>query len=154
MAKTEIQSVDDYIATHPEPARGVLERVRSIIRRAIPRAQEGISYKIPAYRLPAGPVIYFAGWKQHFSLYPVTGGVIAMFAHELAPYEVERGTIRFPLNERVPSRLIAGIVKLRAQEITQAASTNPRLPGLLAASAKVTKSKLATKKVAAKKRKV
>ena len=150
MAQTEILSVDDYIASQPEPARGVLERVRSIIRKAIPRAEEGISYKIPAYRLPAGPVIYFAGWKQHFSLYPVTGGVIAMFASELAPYEVERGTIRFPLDERVPSRLIAGIAKLRAREITASASPKARAASTLAA-AKPSQPKQPTKKATTKK---
>jgi len=153
MAQTEIQSVDDYIALQPEPARGVLERVRSIIRKAIPRAEEGISYKIPAYRLPAGPVIYFAGWKQHFSLYPVTGGVIAMFASELAPYEVERGTIRFPLNQQVPSRLIAGIAKLRAQEIAESAGPKARKTSPLAAGAKASKPKQPTKKATVKKRK-
>lgn len=119
MPQPDFASVDAYIAAQPEAARGALEQVRNAIRKAVPAAEEGISYKIPAYRLPIGPVIYFAGWKQHYSLYPVTDRVISRFASELAPYDVEKGTIRFPLSERVPTKLIAGIAKLRAEELAQ-----------------------------------
>jgi uncharacterized protein YdhG (YjbR/CyaY superfamily) len=67
MAKTDFQSVDAYIAAQPEAVQGLLERVRAAIRKAVPGAAEVISYRIPTYRLPAGPVLYFAGWKAHFS---------------------------------------------------------------------------------------
>ena len=123
MAQTEFASVDEYIASQPELARGILERVRGIIRKAVPAAEESISYKMPAYRLPAGPVIYFAGWKQHYSLYPVTDAVISSFRSQLAVYEVERGTVRFPLTEPVPAKLIEGIAKQRAKEIARQAET-------------------------------
>ena len=62
--------MDEYIASQPEAAQGVLEGVRSIIRKAVPGAEEVISYKVPTYKLHGGPVSYFAGWKQHYSLYP------------------------------------------------------------------------------------
>lgn len=119
MAQTEFASVDDYIASQPESVRATLERVRGIIRKAVPAAEESISYKMPAYRLPAGPVIYFAGWKQHYSLYPVTEAVISSFRSQLAVYEVERGTVRFPFTERVPAKLIEGIARQRAKEIVR-----------------------------------
>jgi uncharacterized protein YdhG (YjbR/CyaY superfamily) len=127
MAQTEFASVDDYIASQPESARSALQRVRAIIRKAVPGAEEGISYKMPAYRLPAGPVIYFAGWKQHYSLYPITEAVIASFRAQLAPFQVERGTVRLPYGERVPAKLIEGIAKRRAKEIASnaAAKTTP-----------------------------
>jgi uncharacterized protein YdhG (YjbR/CyaY superfamily) len=64
MAKTNFRSVDEYIATHPEDVQPILQRVRSTIRKAVPGAQEVISYQLPAYKLPAGPVLAFAGWKQ------------------------------------------------------------------------------------------
>ena len=123
MAKTDFKSVDDYIASHPESAQPILQRVRSTIRRAVPRAEEVISYQIPAYRLPAGVVIYFAGWKQHYSLYPATGRLIAVFKDELAAYEVSKGTIRFPLSQRVPATLIARIARFRAKEASERART-------------------------------
>ncbi len=70
MAKTDFKSVDEYIASQPEAVQGVLERVRGAIRKAVPSAEEVISYKIPSYKLQGGPVLYFAGWKKHHSLYP------------------------------------------------------------------------------------
>jgi len=117
MAKIEFPSVDEYIAAQPEPVQGMLQRVRSAIRKAVPRAEEVISYKIPTYKLPGGPMLYFAGWKQHYSLYPATERVVAAFQEELAPYEVRKGTIRFPLSQPVPVRLIGRIAKFRATEV-------------------------------------
>jgi uncharacterized protein YdhG (YjbR/CyaY superfamily) len=119
MAKTDFKSVDEYIASQPEAVRGVLDRVRSAIRRAVPEAEEAISYKMPAYKLPAGPVLYFAGWKRHFSLYPATATVVAAFKKDIAPYVVHKGTIRFPLGQPVPVKLIARIAKFRAKEVAE-----------------------------------
>src|SRR5687767_4070473 len=99
MAKTDFKSVDEYIATHPEVVQAILQRVRTTIRKAVPGAEEVISYQIPAYKLHGGAVIYFAGWKRHFSLYPATGPLVEAFRDDLAPYEVnDKGTIRFPLS--------------------------------------------------------
>ena len=119
MAKADFKSVDEYIASQPETVQGVLERVRSAIRKAVPEAEEAISYKMPMYKLPAGPVLYFAGWKQHFSLYPATASVVAAFKNEIAPYVVHKGTIRFPLAQPVPVKLIARIAKFRAKEVAE-----------------------------------
>lgn len=122
MAKTDFRSVDDYIAAQPEAARATLERVRTTIRKALPKAEEAISYQIPAYRSAGGVVIYFAGWKKHFSVYPATDRVVAAFKDELSSYETSKGTIRFPLSQPVPAKLIAGIAKLRAEEVAEKAA--------------------------------
>jgi uncharacterized protein YdhG (YjbR/CyaY superfamily) len=116
MAKPRMKSVDEYIAAQPEAAQGALERVRAAIRKALPHAKEVISYNIPAYKIAGKPVIYFAGWKQHFSLYPVSERVVASCQAGDAPHEVKNATIRFPLAEPVPVALIDRIVKLRAKE--------------------------------------
>ena len=112
-------SVDDYIASQPEAAQRVLRRVRRTIRKAVPDFEEGISYQIPAYRLQGRTVLYFAGWKQHYSLYPATARLVAAFRKDLAPYEVSKGTIRFPLSEAVPVALIEGIARFRANEVVK-----------------------------------
>jgi len=109
--------VDDYIAAQPKAVQGVIQRVRNVIRKAVPGAEEVISYGIPAYKLHGSPVLFLAGWKQHYSLYPGTGKFVAAFKHDLAQYEVSKGTIRFPLSEPVPAKLIERIAKLRAKEI-------------------------------------
>ena len=67
MAKT-FKSVDDYIASQPKEVRGLLERVRAAIAKAVPGAEEQISYGIPAFKLYGRPVLYFGGWKQHNTL--------------------------------------------------------------------------------------
>ena len=63
-------------------------------------------------------VIYFAGWKKHFAVYPL-GRVAVELAAELAPYAQSKGTVRFPLDEPVPVKLIAKIVRLRAKETAE-----------------------------------
>src|SRR5688572_6961245 len=102
MAKTDFKSVDDYVATFPESVQEVLRMVRNAIREGVPEAEEVISYQIPAYKLQGHPVIYFGGWKQHYSLYPVTERLLEAFKDDLAPYTVSKGTIRFPLSRPVP----------------------------------------------------
>src|SRR5688572_19081278 len=115
MAKTDYKSVDEYIASQPKAVQAVLKRVRGIIRKAVPQTEEVISYQIPAYKLPGGAVIYFAGWKEHYSLYPSSDSLVAEFKDELARYELSKGTIRFPLSEPVPVKLIERIAKFRAR---------------------------------------
>jgi uncharacterized protein YdhG (YjbR/CyaY superfamily) len=116
MAKTDFKSVDEYIATHPEDVQAILQRVRSTIRKAVPGAEEVISYQIPTYKLHGGYVVYFAGWKQHYSLHPATDHLVVAFKDDLAPYKVNEGTIRFPLFQPVPVKLIERIVKFLAKE--------------------------------------
>jgi uncharacterized protein YdhG (YjbR/CyaY superfamily) len=125
VTKTDLTSVDQYIASQPGAAQRVLKRVRSTIRKAVPGAEEAISYKIPTYKLRGRPVLYFAGWKAHYSLYPATSRVVAAFKDDLAPYEVRTGTIRFPLAESVPVKLIERIAKFRAKEVAERETAKP-----------------------------
>ncbi len=123
MAKRKYASVAEYIATQPKGARGVLSQVRSVIRKALPKADEVISYQIPAYKLNGRIVIYFAGWQHHYSIYPATKRLVTAFTKEFSPYEVNnKGTIRFPLSEPVPAKLIAALAKFRATEAGEAMS--------------------------------
>jgi uncharacterized protein YdhG (YjbR/CyaY superfamily) len=118
MAKTDYKSVDEYLASQPQAVRGVLKSVRGAIRKGLPGAEEVISYQIPAYKLHGKVVIYFAGWREHFSIYPATKPLVTAFKKELKPYEVnDKGTIRFPLAEPAPVKLIASLAKFRASEV-------------------------------------
>jgi uncharacterized protein YdhG (YjbR/CyaY superfamily) len=119
MADSDYKSVDEYIALQPAALQGVLKRVRSCIRKAVPGAEEVISYKIPTYKLHGRPVVYFAGWRQHYSLYAASGHTVAAFKDDLASYEVSKGTIRFPISAPVPVKLIERIAKFRAKEVTE-----------------------------------
>src|SRR5213593_480354 len=126
MAKTDFKSVDEYIASQPAAVQGILGRVRNAIREALPGAEEVISYQIPAYKLRGGRVLFFAGWKQHYSLYPAGERLVAAFRDELASYEISKGTIRFPLSQPVPVKLIGRIAKFRAKEGEKAKRAAPK----------------------------
>ncbi len=128
MAKTDFKSVDEYVAAQPAASQPVLQRVRDAVRKALPGAREVISYQIPAYRSENGLILFFAGWRAHYSLYPASAALVAEFAAALAPYEVEKATIRFPLDGRVPVRLIARIAKFRAREAAQRAAEKGARP--------------------------
>ena len=119
MAKNHVASVDEYIAAQAGAVQRVLQRVRNAVRQAIPRADETISYGIPTYKLDGRAVIYFAGWSEHYSIYPSTRRVSEALGSKLAPYQAGKGTLRFALADPVPVRLIARIAKLRAQEVAE-----------------------------------
>lgn len=121
MANTDFKSVAEYIATKPKDVQAILRRFRATLSKALPRADEVISYQIPTYKLDGTAVIFFAGWKEHCALYPATAGVVETFKKDLAPYEVRKGTIRFPLSKPVPFKLVERIAKLRAKEVIEAA---------------------------------
>lgn len=122
MAKTDFDCVDAYIAAQPEAARPVLERVRTIIRQTAPAVEELISYQIPAFRLDGEYVTYLAGFKRHYSLYPVSARLLEALGDELAPYLAGKGTMRFALADPVPEELIGRIVEVRAAEAVERAN--------------------------------
>jgi uncharacterized protein YdhG (YjbR/CyaY superfamily) len=117
--KRDIESVDEYIAAQPEAARQSLKLVRTAIRKAVPKAEESISYKIPTYKLKGERLLYFAGWKLHYSLYPATKRLLATLKDDLKQFEVVKSTVRFSLAEPVPVKLIAKIAKFRAKEVSE-----------------------------------
>ena len=117
MPHPPVETIDDYIDLQPLATRTALECVRQAIHKAVPDAEECTSYKIPAYRLNGHILLYFAGWKTHYSIYPASDGMVESFEGELDAYRMTKGTLRFPLSEPVPVKLIARIVKFRAQEM-------------------------------------
>lgn len=111
-------TIDEYIASLPDDVQGVLKKVRKTIRHATPKdAAETISYDIPTITLGGKRLVYFAGWKHHIALYGIPT-LKDELEEELAPYRVEKGTVRFPLAKPMPydliERVVASIVKERA----------------------------------------
>ncbi len=127
MKKFVPTSVDEYIAAQPEIVRPKLEQVRKAIRSAVPEALEGIGYRMPGYKLHGKPMLYFAGFKGHYSLFAASGSFFATLKDELAGYELRKGTVHFPLSKPVPVKLIGRIAKLRAAGI--AAASGKVAPG-------------------------
>jgi uncharacterized protein YdhG (YjbR/CyaY superfamily) len=101
--------------------RRLLQGIRAAIKAGVPQAVEGFTYGIPGFRLDRRPLLWYAGWTQHVSLYPMTGGVKKSLAPKLAKYEMSKGTVRFPLDKPVPIGLVKQLAKARAAEIRRPA---------------------------------
>src|SRR5215471_8268450 len=125
MKQSAPQSVDEHIAAQPEALRPKLEQVRAAIRRAVPEAVEGIGYRMPGYKLYGKPMLYFASFKEHLSLFAASGAFFAALEEELRGYELRKGTVHFPLTKPVPVKLISRIAKLRAAGIVATAKRAP-----------------------------
>ena len=118
---TVASTVTSYIAAQPRSSQAALKKVRAAIRKGAPGAEESIAYGMPTYTLDGRAVIYFAGWKEHYAIYPATAELVAAFRKELAPYEVnDKGTIRFPLSDPVPMTLIGRLAAFRLEQVRRA----------------------------------
>jgi uncharacterized protein YdhG (YjbR/CyaY superfamily) len=108
-------TVDEYIDGFPADVQKILRKIRTTIRQAAPKVEESISYRIPTFK-KNGARIYFAAFKNHVSVYPVTAPVRAKFK-ELARYKGGKGTVKFPLDEPIPYPLIGRIVKFKMKKV-------------------------------------
>ena len=110
------KSVEEYLAAVPEPARSTLNKVRAVIRSAVPpETTEAISYRIPTFKYK-GPLVGFAAFSNHCSLFPMSGSVVGAFKNELKGFETSKGTIRFPVDKPLPAALVKKLVKARIAE--------------------------------------
>lgn len=110
------RNVDKYITAQSPEVQAILRKIRVTIRKAAPKAEETISYKIPAFILGGRILIYYAAFKNHIGIYPPVRGDEKL-TRELAPYKAGKGNLKFPLDEPIPYPLISRIVRVRAKEI-------------------------------------
>jgi uncharacterized protein YdhG (YjbR/CyaY superfamily) len=117
MANNKPDSIDEYFATFPEETQKALNLVRQTMQKAMPGAEEGISYGIAAFKLDGRFLIYFAGYKKHIGVYPVPNNE-PEFEKDFAAYKTSgKGAIQFPLNKPMPLDLITRIVNFRVREL-------------------------------------
>jgi len=109
-----------YLAALPEDARTHIEGLRNAIREAAPTAVECFGYGMPAYALDGKPFVWYAAWKRHSSLYPLSDATRLTLAAELEGYETSgKGTIRFRLDEPIPTALVIRLVKARIADLSK-----------------------------------
>ena len=111
------QRIDKYLAARSPESRRALKTLRTTIRAAVPGAVEHFSYGIPGFRLDGKTLLWYAGWKSHSSLYPVTASIKRANAAQLKKYKLGKGTLQLPLDEALPLALVRKIVRARVREV-------------------------------------
>jgi uncharacterized protein YdhG (YjbR/CyaY superfamily) len=109
------QTIDEYISGFPAEVQEVLQKIRMTIRKAAPKAEESMSYKMPTFNLNGHYLVYFAAYKNHIGFYPAPIGM-PEFQEALSRYQAGKGTLQFPLDQPIPYPLITKIVKHRVKE--------------------------------------
>lgn len=117
-------TIDEYIAAQPADVQEILQKVREVVRTAVPTATETITYGMPTFKL-AGNVIHFGVAKHHLGFYPAPSGITA-FATELAQYKSSKGAVQFPFDQPIPYELIGKIAQFRAAENLEKAAAKKK----------------------------
>ncbi len=121
-------TIDEYISLVPAETKKKLEQMRQLIQKLAPKAEEVISYQMPAFKLTS-VFVYFAGYKSHIGFYPTSTG-IKNFEKEIAKYKWSKGAVQFPLNEPLPISLITKMVKYKIKEDKERANAKKKLKDL------------------------
>jgi len=111
--------IDAYLSTVTEPKRSTLEALRRSIRAAVPQAEEGISYGMPAFRVGGKVVAGFAAFNNHLAYLPHSGSVLAELADELAGYERTSGSLHFAIDEPLPDDLVGRLVEAKLAQLAE-----------------------------------
>jgi uncharacterized protein YdhG (YjbR/CyaY superfamily) len=113
--RIKARTIDEYLAALSDDKRAALEKLRKTIRAAAPKAEECISYQLPAFRLN-GMLVGFGATANHCAFYPMSSSTVAAYKEELKGYDTSKGTIRFQPDHPLPAALVRKLVRARIAE--------------------------------------
>ncbi len=119
------QEIDAYLDGLDETKRGTLQQLRQTILEIIPDAEQGISYRLPAFRLQDKVVAGFAAFKNHLSYLPHSGSVLPELRDEIAGYGSTKGSLHFPIDRSLPRPLVEKLIAIRLRQIAERDKTGP-----------------------------
>jgi uncharacterized protein YdhG (YjbR/CyaY superfamily) len=125
-AKSKPRTIDEYLVGVKADQRFALEKVRRVIHDVVPKAEECISYGIPAFRLSGRSLVFFAAWANHWAFYPGSSVVLKKFRNELRDFQTSKGTLRFSPDKPLPVALVKKLVKARIAEENDRATKKRR----------------------------
>lgn len=126
--------VREYLAAPPAESRKRMKQIRTIVRSLAPRATEVFSYGIPGFRIEDRPLVWYAAFKNHISLYPMTDAIRRAHAAELKGYKTAKGTVQFPLDDALPLPLVKRLIQARAIQAKKEAVARSRSRRISAAA--------------------
>ena len=125
-AKKKPRTIDEYLANVKPDQRKTLQKLRQMIQTTAPKAEECISYRIPAFRLNRRVLVFFGAWANHCAFYPGRTGTLKKFRNELRDFQTSKGTIRFSPDKPLPVALVKKLVKTRIEENNDRANNKKR----------------------------
>ena len=114
---TKFKTVEEYFSTQSPDVRDDLEDLRKTIKQAAPKAEEVISYNMPAIK-QGKVIVYYAAHKEHIGFYP-TSSPMMVFKDQLAEYKTSKGAIQFPIDKPIPKKLVKDIVRYRLTQVQE-----------------------------------
>jgi len=124
MEGTKYETVEEYISSFPADIQDILKELHATIKKAAPKAEEVISYNMPAFKQHK-VLVYYAANKEHIGFYPTPNPIIA-FKEELAKYKTSKGAIQFPIDKPIPKTLVKKIVQYRLAEDAERAKAKKK----------------------------
>ena len=109
------KDINEYLKTVPRGSREVLQKLRRTVKSAAPEAEEGISYRIPVFKFH-GPIVFFAAFENHCSLFVPGKAIVDSFRSELKRYHTSGATIHFTPDHPLPASLVKKIVRAKLQD--------------------------------------
>jgi uncharacterized protein YdhG (YjbR/CyaY superfamily) len=110
-------SIDAYLSDVPPEKKAALQKVRALVKKTVPKATETMAWGMPMFKYNGKYVLGFCAFKEHCSIFPMSGRILTRYKPKLDAFAMSKGTIRFTPDKPIPASIVKAIVKDRMKEI-------------------------------------